>query len=85
MTTRYQEKLTKALTVCAIALCVSLGLCGLNYLSFSWFGRSSGSGSVLMGAAFVETAAIILSFLGLIVVGILMLFAAIFRGRGESE
>jgi hypothetical protein len=84
MSSQYQQKLTKGAAVCAISLCVSLGLCGLNIVGASVFSASRTATPVLIATAYVEGAAISLSFLGLVIIGILMLFAAIFGGRGDS-
>jgi hypothetical protein len=86
MGSQYQKNLAKAAAVAAITLCISLGLCGLNALVISHVTGSNAMSSaqtVLFVAGYLELAAIILSFVALVVIGILILFAAILH-RGDS-
>jgi hypothetical protein len=82
MGSQYQKNLAKAAAVAAITLCISLGLCGLTAMS-GLARTSSLMGRIGPLLAISAAAVIVLSFVALIVIGILMLFAAIFR-RGDS-
>lgn len=84
MGSQYQKNLAKAAAVAAITLCISFGLCGLTAMS-----RSAGNSSLMQRIAPVlaiaAAAVIVLSFLALIIIGILMLFAAIFNRGRDSQ
>ena len=80
--------LAKATAILATVLGVSLGLCGMNFfavISFagsSWF---SGGVTFLAVAGWIELAAIALSFVGLIVVGVMAAVRAVTGSGSERE
>ena len=78
--------LAKATAILATVLVVSLGLCGANYLTFTLRYETLGSMAftALVWTAWCEVAAIVVSGVGLVVVGV-MAFRRASRGNSRHE
>lgn len=76
--------LAKATAILATVLGISLGLCGVNYIAFVSHYDTLGNAAfqILVWAAWCETAAIVVSAAGLIVVGAMALWRLL---RGGSD
>jgi hypothetical protein len=76
--------LARATAVLATTLLVSLGLCGANYAAAWKMNSVSGALPFLLTAAYIETAGIIASALGLLIVGLFAIVKAL-RNHFQRE
>jgi ABC-type transporter Mla subunit MlaD len=92
---RGENRTTKLVTMFALLLLVSIGLCAGNLALFSHYGAIGGgqpnppastdATMLLMGTGFVELAGMAVGMLGLIVVGVIAIVSWIIRLRSKDN